>query len=80
LPKQILLNNLLTDFPDTAIARDKVDPEMINLIVNRISQKKNRPIHRRPRPCGKTGRVGKNLGRFFRLKSQVLFRIECQSS
>ncbi len=29
LPKQILLNNLLTDFPETAIARDNVDPEMV---------------------------------------------------
>jgi Mg2+-importing ATPase len=28
LPKQILLTNLLTDFPETAIATDNVDPEM----------------------------------------------------
>jgi P-type Mg2+ transporter len=30
LPKQILLTNLLTDFPEMAIATDNVDPEMIN--------------------------------------------------
>jgi Mg2+-importing ATPase len=29
LPKQILLNNFLTDFPAMAIATDNVDPEMI---------------------------------------------------
>src|SRR5512136_788448 len=29
LPKQILLTNLLTDFPEMAIATDNVDPEMI---------------------------------------------------
>jgi Mg2+-importing ATPase len=29
LPKQILLTNLLTDFPEMAIASDQVDPEMI---------------------------------------------------
>lgn len=29
LPKQILLTNLLTDFPEMAIASDAVDPEMI---------------------------------------------------
>ncbi len=29
LPKQILLTNLLTDFPETAIARDNVDPQSI---------------------------------------------------
>jgi Mg2+-importing ATPase len=30
LPKQILLTNLLTDFPEMTIASDKVDPEMID--------------------------------------------------
>jgi Mg2+-importing ATPase len=30
LPKQILLTNLLTDFPEMAIATDNVDDEMIN--------------------------------------------------
>ncbi len=30
LPKQILLTNLLTDFPETAIAVDKVDQDWIN--------------------------------------------------
>ena len=29
LPKQILLTNFLTDFPEMTIARDNVDPEMI---------------------------------------------------
>ena len=29
LPKQILLTNLLTDFPEMAIAGDRVDPEFI---------------------------------------------------
>jgi Mg2+-importing ATPase len=29
LPKQILLTNLLTDFPELTIATDRVDPEMI---------------------------------------------------
>jgi Mg2+-importing ATPase len=29
LPKQILLTNLMTDFPEMTIATDKVDPEMI---------------------------------------------------
>lgn len=29
LPKQILLNNFLTDFPSMAIAMDNVDPEMV---------------------------------------------------
>ncbi|MCI0455000.1 MAG: magnesium-translocating P-type ATPase, partial [Candidatus Dadabacteria bacterium] len=29
LPKQILLTNLLTDFPEMAIATDSVDPEMV---------------------------------------------------
>jgi Mg2+-importing ATPase len=29
LPKQVLLTNLLTDFPETTIARDNVDPEMV---------------------------------------------------
>jgi Mg2+-importing ATPase len=29
LPKQILLTNLLTDFPETTIATDRVDPEMV---------------------------------------------------
>jgi len=29
LPKQILLTNLMTDFPEMAIAADRVDPEMI---------------------------------------------------
>jgi Mg2+-importing ATPase len=29
LPKQVLLTNLLTDFPETAIATDSVDPEMV---------------------------------------------------
>jgi Mg2+-importing ATPase len=30
LPKQILLTNLLTDFPEMTIATDKVDAEMVN--------------------------------------------------
>lgn len=30
LPKQILLTNLMTDFPEMTIATDSVDPEMIN--------------------------------------------------
>ncbi len=30
LPKQILLTNLLTDFPETTIATDSVDAEMVN--------------------------------------------------
>ncbi|HXZ23437.1 MAG TPA: magnesium-translocating P-type ATPase, partial [Methanomassiliicoccales archaeon] len=30
LPKQVLLTNLLTDFPETTIATDNVDPEMID--------------------------------------------------
>jgi Mg2+-importing ATPase len=29
LPKQILLTNLLTDFPELTIATDRVDPEMV---------------------------------------------------
>jgi len=29
LPKQILLTNLLTDLPETTIARDRVDPELL---------------------------------------------------
>ena len=29
LPKQVLLTNLMTDFPETAIATDNVDPEMV---------------------------------------------------
>ena len=29
LPKQILLTNLLTDFPEMTIATDRVDPEMV---------------------------------------------------
>ncbi len=29
LPKQVLLTNLLTDLPETTIARDNVDPEMV---------------------------------------------------
>jgi Mg2+-importing ATPase len=29
LPKQILLNNFLTDFPAMAIATDSVDPELV---------------------------------------------------
>src|SRR5208337_2766511 len=29
LPKQILLTNLMTDFPEMTIATDRVDPEMI---------------------------------------------------
>jgi len=29
LPKQVLLTNLLTDFPETTIATDSVDPEMV---------------------------------------------------
>lgn len=29
LPKQILLTNLLTDFPEMAIASDRVDPELV---------------------------------------------------
>ena len=29
LPKQVLLTNLLTDFPETTIATDTVDPEMV---------------------------------------------------
>jgi Mg2+-importing ATPase len=29
LPKQILLTNLMTDFPETTIATDNVDPEMV---------------------------------------------------
>ncbi len=29
LPKQVLLTNLLTDFPEMAIATDRVDPEMV---------------------------------------------------
>jgi Mg2+-importing ATPase len=31
LPKQILLTNLLTDLPETTIATDNVDPELVNL-------------------------------------------------
>lgn len=31
LPKQILLTNLLTDFPEMTIASDRVDPEMVDL-------------------------------------------------
>jgi len=31
LPKQILLTNLLTDFPEMTIATDRIDPEMIDL-------------------------------------------------
>src|SRR5208282_2877970 len=31
LPKQILLTNLLTDFPEMTIATDRVDPEMVDL-------------------------------------------------
>jgi P-type Mg2+ transporter len=31
LPKQILLTNLLTDFPETSIAGDSVDPELVEL-------------------------------------------------
>jgi Mg2+-importing ATPase len=30
LPKQILLTNLLTDMPETTIAMDNVDPEMVD--------------------------------------------------
>ncbi len=30
LPKQILLTNLLTDFPEMTIATDRVDPEMVD--------------------------------------------------
>ena len=30
LPKQILLTNLMTDFPEISIASDNVDPEMVN--------------------------------------------------
>jgi P-type Mg2+ transporter len=30
LPKQILLTNLLTDFPEMTIATDRVDPEMVS--------------------------------------------------
>jgi Mg2+-importing ATPase len=30
LPKQILLTNLLTDFPEMTIAMDRVDPEMVD--------------------------------------------------
>ncbi len=30
LPKQVLLTNLLTDFPEMTIATDSVDPEMVN--------------------------------------------------
>lgn len=30
LPKQVLLTNLMTDFPETAIATDNVDPEMVD--------------------------------------------------
>ena len=30
LPKQILLTNLLTDFPEMTIATDSVDPEMVD--------------------------------------------------
>jgi Mg2+-importing ATPase len=29
LPKQILLTNLLTDFPEMTIATDSVDPELV---------------------------------------------------
>ena len=29
LPKQILLTNLLTDFPEMTIATDRVDPELV---------------------------------------------------
>ncbi|MGE5139402.1 MAG: magnesium-translocating P-type ATPase [Rudaea sp.] len=30
LPKQVLLTNLLTDFPETTIATDSVDPELVD--------------------------------------------------
>ena len=30
LPKQILLTNLLTDFPEMTIATDNVDPDMLD--------------------------------------------------
>ena len=32
LPKQILLTNLLTDFPEMTIASDNVDAEMVALL------------------------------------------------
>ncbi|HEX2999088.1 MAG TPA: cation transporting ATPase C-terminal domain-containing protein, partial [Armatimonadota bacterium] len=31
LPKQVLLTNLLTDFPETTIATDSVDPELVEI-------------------------------------------------